>query len=640
MKPSNALFAAIIDSSDDAIISKDLNSVITSWNKGAERIFGYKAEEVVGRPITILIPENRADEEPAILDRIRKGQRIDHYETIRKAKDGSLLDISLSVSPIYGEDGRIVGASKIARNITPQRQIQERLRQSEENLRVTLSSIGDAVITTDPEGRVAFMNPVAERLTGWSRKEAEGRPLEAVFRIVNEMTRQPVENPVTKVLRMGTIVGLANHTILIAKDGTERPIDDSGAPIKASDDRGILGVVLVFRDVSEKKAAELVTLRLAAIVESSEDAIISKNLDGIIESWNPAAERVFGYTASDAVGKPITMLIPEERHAEETEIIAKLKAGQRIEHFETLRRTKNGRIIDVSLSISPVRDSSGRVIGASKILRDITQRKDAERKLEKMQQELKVRADDLEKTVQERTASLREMVSELEAFSYSVSHDLRAPLRAIQQYSEILREDYRTQLDQEGRGYLQRIASCTSKLDGLIRDVLAYSRVVRSDIALQPVDIDALVRDLVHHYPNLADHTADIRIESPLLPVQGHEALLVQCFSNLLGNAIKFTHKGRAPAIRVRTDKIGTRVRIWIEDNGIGIEPGDQSRIFGMFERINSEKAYEGTGIGLSIVRKAIERMNGKLGVESELGKGSRFWIEMDQASSEENLPG
>ncbi len=236
------------------------------------------------------------------------------------------------------------------------------------------------MISTDAEGRVTFMNGVAEALTGWPQAEALGRPLPDVFHIVNERTRQPVENPALRALREGTIVGLANHTVLIARDGTERPIDDSAAPMR--DEGGtVLGAVLVFRDVTERKRAEEVRARLAAIVESSEDAIVSKTLDGVIRSWNAGAERLFGYTAEEAVGQPITLIIPPERQDEERAILARLCRGERVEHFETVRVSKDGRRLDISLTVSPIRDDAGRIIGASKIARDITERKRAEKAL-------------------------------------------------------------------------------------------------------------------------------------------------------------------------------------------------------------------------------------------------------------------
>ncbi len=256
--------AAIVDSSDDAIITKDLDGIIQSWNPGAERLFNYAAGEVVGRPITILIPPENQDEEIRILERIRRGERIDHFETVRLAKGGQRLELSLTISPVRGRFGELIGASKIARDISERRRAAEVLAAEREWLDRTLQSIGDAVIATDAHGKIVFLNPVAERLTGWTSADARGRSSGEVFRIVNEHTRAPVESPIDRVLRRGTVVGLANNTLLIAADGAERPIDDSGAPIVGSDGT-IRGVVLVFRDVSDRRRLE--AEKAAAVAE-------------------------------------------------------------------------------------------------------------------------------------------------------------------------------------------------------------------------------------------------------------------------------------------------------------------------------------------------------------------------------------
>jgi PAS domain S-box-containing protein len=254
------------------------------------------------------------------------------------------------------------------------------LAAERERLRITLASIGDAVISTDAECRVTYLNGVAEALTGWTQAEAAGRPLSDVFRIVNEHTREPAANPAVRALQEGLVVGLANHTVLIARDGTERPIDDSAAPML--DESGSpVGAVLVFRDVTERRRADEAQARLAAIVESSQDAIVSKTLDSIIRTWNTGAERIFGYTAEEVVGRSITLLIPPERLDEEQMILDRLGRGERIEHYETIRVAKNGRRLNVSLTVSPIRDAEGRIIGASKIARDVTERKRAEEAL-------------------------------------------------------------------------------------------------------------------------------------------------------------------------------------------------------------------------------------------------------------------
>ncbi len=269
------------------------------------------------------------------------------------------------------------------------RRAQLRAAERNELLRVTLGSIGDAVIATNANGEVAYLNNVAERLTGWTRQEALGQPLDMVFQIVNEQTRQTVPNPAERVLREGTVVGLANHTVLIAKNGVERPIDDSAAPIRDADG-ATSGCVLIFRDVTERREFEkrealnlLEARRLASIVKSSDDAIVRKSLDGIIQSWNEGAERLFGYPAAEAIGRHISLVIPPDRLAEEDEIIARLRRGDRVEHFETVRRRRDGSLVVVSLTISPIHDAAGNVIAASKIARDVTERKRTEADREK-----------------------------------------------------------------------------------------------------------------------------------------------------------------------------------------------------------------------------------------------------------------
>jgi PAS domain S-box-containing protein len=273
---------------------------------------------------------------------------------------------------------------QLEQEVAARRAAEQDLAEESERLRTTLASIGDAVITTDAEGRITSLNAVAEALTGWTKAEVTGQPLDVVFRIINEETRQTVQSPATRALREGVIVGLANQTALIGRDGKERPIDDSAAPIR-SESGEIIGCVLVFRDISERRrsdqqnASRLRAARLlAAIVESSDDAIISKSLDGIIQSWNAAAERLFGFTAEQAVGRHISLIIPADRTAEEDRIIATLKAGQRIDHYETVRLRNDGQPVVVSLTISPIKDETGQVIGASKIARDITGKRQAE----------------------------------------------------------------------------------------------------------------------------------------------------------------------------------------------------------------------------------------------------------------------
>ena len=253
------------------------------------------------------------------------------------------------------------------------------------SLQTTLASIGDAVISTDIDGRIVFANPVAQALLGWPEAELRGKPLDEVFRIINEFGRGPLESPVTKVLREGKSVGLARHTILIARDGTEIPIDNSGAPIQH--EGRTVGVVLVFRDVSERRRAERDTAYLAALVESTGDAIIGSSPDGVIQSWNPAAERLYGYRAEEMIGHSTRDLTPPDHAHEESAIFERLRHGDRMVHLETVRQCKGGAMVDVSLTISPIRDDTGQIMGISHLARDITEQK---RNAEKLRQTQKL----------------------------------------------------------------------------------------------------------------------------------------------------------------------------------------------------------------------------------------------------------
>ena len=282
---------------------------------------------------------------------------------------------------------------------------------------------------------------------------------------------------------------------------------------------------------------------------------------------------------------------------------------------------------------------------------EIAERKCVEAALRKAQAQLRIEAEHLDQTVAERTAELRTSVGELEAFSYSVAHDLRAPIRAIHGFTRIALEMSRKEVGPAAAELLHRIIKAAARMDGLIQDVLRLSQVIRQPIELKSVDVDTLVRALIEERPELSLPRAEINVDGPLLPMLGHETTLAQCLTNLLGNAVKFVELGVVPRVRVWTEELAAPtgnqpdsasaaiagsppaqprwVRLWVEDQGIGIAPNAHKAIFEIFQRLNSSTSYEGSGIGLAIVRKAIERMSGHVGVESGTGKGSRFWLEL-----------
>ncbi|HMJ89411.1 MAG TPA: PAS domain S-box protein, partial [Candidatus Acidoferrum sp.] len=365
-------------------------------------------------------------------------------------------------------------------------------------------------------------------------------------------------------------------------------------------------------DYLERKQAEEAKARLAAIVESSDDAIIGKDLNGVIMSWNWGAERLFGYTAQEAIGQPVTILFQPERFDEEPGILERIRRGESIEHYETIRRRKDGTLFDVSLTVSPVKNAEGKVIGVSKVARDIT---------------YKVRArEQLEQTVAERTASLKQAIAQMEEFSYSVSHDLRAPVRAIEGYARILNEDCRALLPAKAQGHLDKISRSTERMNRLINDVLTLSRVAQNEVRLHEIALHPFIEELIEQYPEMQQANIEL---GELQTVIGDDASLSQAVSNLLSNAIKFVTPGDRPHVRVWCEPEGESVRIWVADKGIGIAPELQGKLFGIFQRLRPNEGYEGTGIGLAIVRKAVERMGGKVGVESDGKTGSRFWVEL-----------
>jgi signal transduction histidine kinase len=280
----------------------------------------------------------------------------------------------------------------------------------------------------------------------------------------------------------------------------------------------------------------------------------------------------------------------------------------------------DGRRILVDSRWALQRDEQGRPTAILEINRDVTDQS-------RVQKELRESHNQLEQRVAERTAKLQETIGDLEAFSYSLSHDMRAPLRAMSGFADAVLTDYAQRLDSTGVDFLRRIARGAHRLDLLIRDVLSYSRTAKAAFVPVPVDLDRLLTELISDYPQLQQRGVHITIQTPLGLVLGHEAFLSQILSNLLNNAVKFVRAGVAPAIHVRSEPLGSVRRVWVEDNGIGIAPEHFERIFAMFGRVYPERQFEGTGIGLAIAKKAVERMGGALGVESVLQEGSRFWF-------------
>ncbi len=516
-----------------------------------------------------------------------------------------------------------------ARRKTEQSETRE--REQRERFRVTLASIGDAVITTDMDGLVTFINPIAESLTGWQQETAVGRPLQEVFNIVNEQTRRTVENPALRAIREGVIFGLANHTILIAKDGTEIPIDDSGAPIKDSDGK-ILGAVLIFRDITERRQVEKERAMLAGIVESSEDAIIGKSLDGVIETWNVGAERLFGFLADEAIGQPITIIIPPDKLDEERLILERLRQGERIEPFETVRLSKSGKVLDISLTVSPIHNVAGRIVGASKIARDISER----RRVEQERELLLAR----EQAARNQAEVLNRLKDE---FLATISHELRAPLNAILGWSTLLR---RSDLGEEGTARaLETIERSAKTQAQLIEDMLDVSRITAGKLRLEvkPTELIPVINaaiDSVQHAAEAKEIQLQMILDPAASSIQGDAARLQQVIWNLLSNAVKFTPKGGL--VQVKLERADSQALITVSDTGEGIAPEFLPYVFDRFQQADgtSTRKHGGLGLGLAIARHLVESHGGTIQAHSAgLREGASFTVKLPLVAVRANGP-
>jgi len=618
---AQARLAAIVEFSGDAIITKNLDSIIQTWNVGAEQLFGYTAEEVIGKPVTIIFPEERLNEEDAILDKLRRGQAVERLETIRVAKDSRRIPVLVSISPLKDIDGDVIGASKIIHDVSEIVSAREALILEKELLATTLASIGDAVMVTDTQSRVTYLNPEAERLTGWTNSNAQGRPLSVVFRIVNERTRRVAENPVEKALRLGTIVGLANHTMLLREDGAEFLIDDSAAPIRDRDG-SLFGVVLVFRDVTEQRKLYEAREQLAAIVEYSGEAIATKNLDGIIQTWNASAEKLFGYRADEIIGKSVTILIPPERLSEEDEILSRIRRGLPAQRLETIRLTKDGTPIPVSVTVSPIKDPDGDVIGASKLIQDITARV----RLEKERQQLLA----VEQSLRAEAEAAGRVKDE---FLATVSHELRTPLSAILGWATMLNRDkLEPSMARRGLESIERNAKAQAQL---IEDLLDVSRIISGKVRLdvRPISLSHVIEEALEAVRPAAE-AKSIRLEVKVDPtaeyLRADPARLQQVIWNLLANSIKFTPAGGEVMVRVR--RTAAMAEISVSDTGEGIDPKFLPYVFDRFQQADSSvtRKHGGLGLGLAITRHLVEMHGGTVEAHSEgEGHGATFTVKL-----------
>ena len=381
----------------DAVITTDIAGIITMMNPFAERVTGWSSVEAIGQPlVNVFQIINETSRQPVgnpALKALEEGRVVGlANHTLLIARDGTECPIDDSAAPIRDNAGRVIGAVLVFRDITERKIAEQKLREQGERLQTTLACIGDAVITTDVNERITNMNAEAESLTGWKLASAYNAPLQQIFHIINESDRQWVQDSLNRFLEAPQPSNPVQHAILINKDHTERTIEVNASSI-CTRDGTVLGNVLVFKDISQRRELERQVVQqlsntsfLASIIESSQDSILSTSLDGIIQTWNYGAQQLFGYTAEEAIGNSTFLVIPPDRAHEEIQIMDRIRAGERVDHYETVRLCKDGRLLDMSLTVSPIRNEQGEVVAASKISRDITQQKQVERSLVESEQ--------------------------------------------------------------------------------------------------------------------------------------------------------------------------------------------------------------------------------------------------------------
>jgi PAS domain S-box-containing protein len=628
LRASEQHFRAAFNQAAVGMAVASLDGRFEEVNDRFSEILGISREQLITRTfVDITHPDDLAQTKDYVRRLVAGEIKGFTYEKRFLRGDGTIVWALASVTLLLDDAGKPDKFIGVVDDITLRKRAEERLRESAERLQLALigGHLGDW--SWDPKSDVITCGAEAAEILGLPPNSSI--TWHGLRQLLHEDDRERAREAVEIALAQRSDYDI-EYRVRIPTG--YRWVAAKGRGIYAQDGTvmGMIGVVL---DISGQKSHEALGARLAAVVESSDDAIISLGFDTLITTWNKGAERMFGYRAEDIIGQSINRLLPPDRQDEEGLILGRIMKGERIEHYETIRLTKDGRPVDVSLTVSPVYDASNQLIGVSKISRDITERKKAEAELRRAQKQLENHAIELETQVAERTAKLRETIGELEAFSYSVSHDMRSPLRAMQGYSDALTEEYGGKLDDTARDYLNRIKRAASRMDLLIQDVLAYSRVAQGDVPLRAVDLESVVRDAIQNYPSLQPENARIIVHGPLPKVIGHEAYLTQAVSNILTNGVKFVARGTFPEIHIGAEREGEFVRVYFRDNGIGIAPEHRQHIFQIFGRVYSEKQYEGTGIGLAIAKKAAERMGGTIGVTSELGRGSCFYLLLKPAS-------
>jgi PAS domain S-box-containing protein len=613
-----AKYRSLLEAAPDAMVVVNPRGEIILLNVQAEKQFGYRRDELLGQKVTTIIPEGFA--ERLIADGTRTAaealaQQIGAgIELSGRRKDGSKFPIEIMLSPLDSAEGILVTAA--IRDITERKNSERHLAQSEGRYRGLLEAAPDAMVVVNPRGEIVLLNVQAEKQFGYRRDELLGQKVTTIIpegfaeRLIADGTRTAAE---ALAQQIGTGIELSGRR----KDGSKFPIEIMLSPLKSAE--GIL-VTAAIRDITERKNAERHLAeseeRFRLMVSGVKDyANLMLDQEGRVISWNEGAERIKGYRAEEIIGHHFSQFYPadEVRNGIPAWELEQATETGRFEG-EGWRIRKDGSRFLANFVITALRDEKGQLRGFGKITRDITARRKAEEHLMKTMTELK-RSND-----------------ELEQFAYVASHDLQEPLRMVASYTELLAQRYEGRLDSDADEFIAFAVDGCHRMQGLIQDLLSYSRAGANGEALKEVSgEDALEKALRNLRATINESKAIVTHDS-LPAILTNETQLVQVLQNLVGNAIKY-RSTEAPHVHVAATKNGNHEWIFsVRDNGLGIAPEYFERIFILFQRLHGQKEFEGTGIGLAVCKKIVERLGGRIWVESQPGKGSTFFFTLPAA--------
>jgi PAS domain S-box-containing protein len=615
---------------ENASIGMALVSCDGRWlkvNRSICELLGYSSEELLTKTFQdITYPDDLQTDLEYVRQMLAGEIRTYQMEKRYLHKSGHVVWVLLSVSLVRdGNDQGLYFISQI-QDITKRKRAEEALRASEEKFRTVIESANDAIITANLAGQIVDFNPKAEVMFGYEKAEVAGKPLTTLMPDrYHKAHRQGFERFVST--GQSNLLGKTVELTGRRKDESEFPLGLSLASWRVADKIHVTGIL---RDMSESRRAEQALRqseeRLRLLVESARDyAIFSLDATGHVRSWNAGAEKIKGYKAEEIIGRHFSCFYPPEdiergKPERELEIV---RTEGRMED-EGWRIRKDGSRFWANVIINALRDEQGRLLGFSKISRDLTERKKTEEERLALNREL-----------ERSNTELIAVNKELESFSYSVSHDLRAPLRAIDGFSLALLEECRDTLSESGKADLTRVRSATARMAHLIDDMLQLARVARSELRLDNVDLSALAEEVAAEL-RVADPDRRVVIRvTPGLKVQGDRHLLRAVLENLLGNAWKFTSKQAEARIEVGVDGNDSEATFFVRDNGAGFDMRYADKLFGAFQRLHAEKEYPGTGIGLATVQRIIHKHGGRIWAESQVGRGATFYIVLQTALSQ-----